>query len=191
MTTTPKYAHALSLLTLLTALLGACSSTPVAAPESTQTPVSAPATPAVGQPSPATAATRPTPSSTVTTVTLPAHLDPKSDILTGRSVYFDFDMALVKPEFGVLVERHGRYLTSNPKVSIRIEGHTDERRSAEYNLALGQKRAEAVRQALRIHGVKEMQMEAISWGSEKPRMVGHDEAAWAQNRRADLQYPSR
>jgi peptidoglycan-associated lipoprotein len=137
------------------------------------------------------AAGNPTPSSTVATASLPAYLDPKSDISTGRSVYFDFDKALVKPEFSGLVERHGKYLTTNPKVSIKIEGNTDERGSAEYNLALGQKRAEAVRQALKVYGVKEMQMEAISWGSEKPKTAGHDESAWAQNRRADLQYPNR
>jgi len=106
-------------------------------------------------------------------------------------VYFDFDEALLKPEFSSLIERHGQYLMSNPKLAIRIEGNTDERGSAEYNLALGQKRAEAVKQALKIYGVKDTQMEAISWGKEKPRAKGHDEADWGQNRRADLQYPTR
>lgn len=125
------------------------------------------------------------------TVSLPAYLDPKSEISTTRSVYFDFDMALVKPEFNGLVERHGRYLAGNPKLVIKIEGNTDERGGAEYNLALGQRRAEAVRQALKIVGVKDAQMEAVSWGSERPRASGHDESAWAQNRRADLQYPNR
>jgi peptidoglycan-associated lipoprotein len=187
--TTKNHALALGLLTLLTALLGACSSTPVAAPTPSPKPVAAAAPAPAAQPAPPVVAARPTPSSTVATVSLPAYLDPKSDISTGRSVYFDFDMALVKPEFSSLVERHGKFLTSNPKVSIKIEGNTDERGSAEYNLALGQKRAEAVRQALKIYGVKETQMEAISWGSEKPKTAGHDESAWAQNRRADLQYP--
>lgn len=126
----------------------------------------------------------------MTTASLPAYLDPKSDISTGRSVYFDFDMAIVKPEFSSLVERHGKYLAANPNVAIKIEGNADERGSAEYNLALGQKRAEAVRQALKIFGAKDVQMEAISWGSERPKSSGHDESAWAQNRRADLQYPN-
>ena len=189
MKTTKNHAAPLGLLTLLTALLGACSSTPVAAPTPSPKPVAAAAPAPAAQPAPPVVAARPTPSSTVATVSLPAYLDPKSDISTGRSVYFDFDMALVKPEFSSLVERHGKFLTSNPKVSIKIEGNTDERGSAEYNLALGQKRAEAVRQALKIYGVKETQMEAISWGSEKPKTAGHDESAWAQNRRADLQYP--
>ena len=188
MPTIKNYASPLSLLTLLTALLGACSSAPVAAPQSS--PMAALA-PTVVSPPASTATARPTQSSTVATVSLPAYLDPKSDISTGRSVYFDFDKALLKPEFSNLVERQGKYLTSNPTLAIKIEGHTDERGSAEYNLALGQKRAEAVRQALKIYGVKDTQMEAVSWGSEKPRSAGHDESAWAQNRRADLQYPNR
>lgn len=181
----------LRLLTLMTVLLGACSSTPVVTPAPAAPPVVAAAPTPAAKPPAALAATRPAPSSRVATVTLPAYLDPKSDISTGRSVYFDFDKVTVKPEFIRLVERHGQFLTSNPAVSIKIEGNTDERGSAEYNLALGQKRAEAVRDALRIYGVKTTQMEAISWGSEKPKAAGHDESAWAQNRRADLQYPSR
>ena len=193
MKTPRNYDLPLCLLTLLTALLGACSSTPVAAPAPAPKPMAAaaPAPAPAARAAPAAAAAKPTPSSTVATVSLPAYLDPKSDISTGRSVYFDFDMALVKPEFSSLVERHGKYLSSNPKLSIKIEGNTDERGSAEYNLALGQKRAEAVRQALKIYGVRETQMEATSWGSEKPKAAGHDESAWAQNRRSDLQYPSR
>ena len=172
-------------LVALAALLGACSSTPVVAPMTTTSAPAQVATPAT------LAAAKPAPASIVATVSLPAYLDPKSSILTGRSVYFDFDMALVKPEFDSLVERHGKYLSANPNLAIKIEGNTDERGSAEYNLALGQKRAEALRQALRIYGVKETRMEAVSWGSEKPKSPSHDESAWAQNRRADLQYPNR
>jgi peptidoglycan-associated lipoprotein len=127
----------------------------------------------------------------VTTVTLPAHLDPKSDISSGRSVYFDFDDAKLKGEFTTLIERHGRYLASNTKLAIRVEGNTDERGSAEYNLALGQKRAESVRKALSVIGVPEARVEAVSWGKERPRATGHDESAWGQNRRADLQYPGK
>jgi peptidoglycan-associated lipoprotein len=76
-------------------------------------------------------------------------------------------------------------------VAVKIEGNCDERGSAEYNLALGQKRAESVRQSLKVYGVKDTQLEAVSWGSEKPKAQGHDESAWAQNRRADVQYPGR
>lgn len=128
-------------------------------------------------------------SSTVTAVSVPLYLDPKSRISRERSVYFDFDDFSIKSEYSGLIELHGTYLDSNPSVSIKIEGNADERGSTEYNLALGQKRAEAVLKALKIFGVKDVQMEAISWGKERPRATGHDEAAWAQNRRADLVYP--
>jgi peptidoglycan-associated lipoprotein len=119
----------------------------------------------------------------------PAYLDPKNPISTQRSVYFDFDDFSVKTEYQGLIERHGKYLTYMLKLAIKIEGNADERGSAEYNLALGQKRAEAVRKALEIYGVKDSQLEAVSWGSEHPKAEGHDYTAWVQNRRADLNYP--
>ncbi len=172
----------------LAALLGACSSTPVTPPP-VQTAAVAPK-PAPTPPAPPPAATpRSMPTSTVATVTLPAYLDPKSDIYSGRSVYFDFDAALLKPEFSSLAERQGKYLAANPQLVVRVEGNTDERGSAEYNLALGQKRAEAVSKALKIYGVKDSQLNVVSWGKEKPKAQGHDESAWAQNRRADIVYP--
>ena len=142
-------------------------------------------------PAPAAASSKPMATSTVATVTLPAYLDPKSSISSQRSLYFGFDEFSIRSDDNVLVERHGKYLSGNPKVAIKIEGNTDERGGSEYNLALGQKRAEAVLRALKIYGVKDSQMEAVSWGKSKPRAVGHDEAAWAQNRRADLQYPTK
>lgn len=131
------------------------------------------------------------PSSAIATVTLPAYLDPKSSISTERSVYFDFDEFTVKPDYAALVERHGKFLAANPKLSIKIEGNTDERGGSEYNLALGQKRAEALLRALKIYGVKDTQMEAVSWGESKPKAAGHDETTWAQNRRDDIQYPAK
>lgn len=177
-----------SALALVTALLGACSSTPVtpAAPMS----ASIASAPAPGPAAPAAAA-QPMTAKTVQTVTVPAYLDAQSDISTKRSVYFDFDVALLKPDFSALIERQGKYLSANPSIAIKIEGNADERGSAAYNLALGQRRADTVRQALEVFGARDGQLEAISWGSERPRAPGHDEAAWAQNRRADLQYPSR
>jgi peptidoglycan-associated lipoprotein len=84
---------------------------------------------------------------------------------------------------------HGKFLASHPLLAIKIEGNADERGGAEYNLALGQKRAEAVSKALKIFGVKDSQMEAVSFGKEKPKALGHEEASYAQNRRADLDYP--
>jgi peptidoglycan-associated lipoprotein len=113
--------------------------------------------------------------------------DPKSP-LAKRSVYFDFDSFVVKPEFQSLVEAHSKYLTSNKGRKIVIEGNADERGSREYNLALGQKRADAVKSRLQLLGVADSQMETVSFGEEKPRAAGHDEAAWAENRRADLNY---
>ena len=171
--------------------LAACSSTPVstpaamsnAAPVTVATPAAAPTMPAAGA--------QPTASSTVASVMLPEYLDPKSSLSTGRSVYFDFDEYTVKPEFSTLVERHGKYLGGHPAVAVKVEGSTDERGGSEYNLALGQKRAEALVKALKIYGAKDAQLEAISWGEERPRAKEHDESAWAQNRRADVQYPSR
>jgi peptidoglycan-associated lipoprotein len=174
-----------TIFTLASALLAACSSTPVAPPAAAP----APAAPAVA-PAPSAAA-KPAPASTVTTVTLPAHLDPNNPISKERSVYFDFDEFVIKPEFAGLVERHGKYLASNAALAVKIEGNADERGSTEYNLALGQKRAEAVLKSLRIYGAKDAQMEAVSWGEERPVASGHDEAAWAQNRRADIVYPKK
>lgn len=169
---------------LASSLLAACSSTPV-------TPPAAPATPAPAAapaPKPAAAAT---PASTVTAVNLPAHLDPNSAISKERSVYFDFDDFSIKPAYTALVERHGKYLGATAGLTAKVEGNADERGSAEYNLALGQKRAEAVVKALKIYGAKDGQLEAVSWGEERPASSGHDEAAWAQNRRADIVYPKK
>jgi len=87
------------------------------------------------------------------------------------------------------MELHGRFLATHPAVSIKIQGNTDELGGTEYNLALGQKRAEAVLKTLKIYGVKDSQMEAVSFGEEKPKAMGHEETAYAQNRRADLAYP--
>ncbi len=113
--------------------------------------------------------------------------DPKG-ILAKRSVYFDFDSYIVKDEFKPVVEAHAKYLGSNKGRKIVIQGNTDERGGREYNLALGQKRAEAVRKSLATLGVSESQMEAVSFGKEKPKATGSDEASWAENRRADIVY---
>jgi peptidoglycan-associated lipoprotein len=188
----------------LIASLGACSSTPPAAPAS---PAPAPVAAAAPAPAPAPratapapapapapvaqAATRPATTPSASSTALAAHLDPASDINRERSVYFDFDQATVRADSRSVIERHGKYLSGNPKLAVRIEGNADERGSTEYNLALGQRRAEAVRQALKLLGVSDLQLEATSWGEERPKSNGHDDAAWSQNRRADLQYPAR
>ena len=108
--------------------------------------------------------------------------------LAKRSVYFDFDSYSVKDEYQSLLQAHAQYMKSHPERHILIQGNTDERGTSEYNLALGQKRAEAVRNALKTLGVPDSQMEAVSLGKEKPMAQGHDEASWAQNRRADILY---
>ena len=113
--------------------------------------------------------------------------DPASP-LARRSVYFQFDSFVVQPEFQPVVETHARYLTSNPSRHVVLEGNTDESGSREYNLALGQKRADAVRRALSSLGVGESQMESISFGEEKPRALGADETSMAENRRVDINY---
>jgi peptidoglycan-associated lipoprotein len=105
-----------------------------------------------------------------------------------RIIYFDFDSYVVKPEFQGAIEAHAKYLTANKARKMAIEGHTDERGGREYNLALGQKRAEAVRRALGLLGVSDAQVEAVSFGKEKPAVAGSDEEAMAKNRRAELNY---
>jgi peptidoglycan-associated lipoprotein len=107
-----------------------------------------------------------------------------------RSIYFEFDDATLARQWLDVVERQGQYLSRNATLKVRVEGHTDERGGAEYNLALGQRRAEAVRKALTLYGVKAAQIEAVSFGEERPKASGHDEPAWAQNRRADIAYGS-
>ncbi|WP_424191969.1 peptidoglycan-associated lipoprotein Pal [Ampullimonas aquatilis] len=105
-----------------------------------------------------------------------------------KSVYFDYDSYIVKDEFRALVEAHAKYLNANKSRKVIVQGNADERGGSEYNLALGQKRAEAVRKSLQLLGVSETQVEAVSLGKEKPRALGHDEAAWSENRRSDFAY---
>jgi peptidoglycan-associated lipoprotein len=113
--------------------------------------------------------------------------DPNSP-LAKRSIYFDFDSIAIKDEYRSTLEAHAKYLNANRAKKAVIQGNTDERGSREYNLALGQKRAEAVRRALVALGVSESQLEAVSLGEEKARSGGSDDAAQAENRRADLVY---
>jgi peptidoglycan-associated lipoprotein len=163
------------------AMLFGCSSTPKAS-DSAMSPPLAP------QPAPAPAA--PVAKAAPARSSVPEYLDPNSPVSRQRSVYFGYDDADIKAEGRAVIEIQGRYLSSHPGVNVRVEGNTDERGSSEYNLALGQRRAESVAKALRLMGAKDSQMEAVSWGKEKPRAQGHDESAWAQNRRADVVYPA-
>jgi peptidoglycan-associated lipoprotein len=106
-----------------------------------------------------------------------------------RIVYFDFDSYVVKDDYRPVIEFNAKRLTTNKQRKVVVEGHTDERGGREYNLALGQRRAEAVRRSLGLLGIADSQVEAVSFGKEKPVALGHDESAWRQNRRADIVYP--
>jgi len=117
--------------------------------------------------------------------------DPRRDpnnILSKRSVYFDFDSFVVKDEYRPIVEAHARYLVANRSARMIIQGNTDERGSREYNIALGQKRADAVKRNMTLLGAQDAQIETVSFGKEKPKNAGHDEAAWTENRRGDIVY---
>lgn len=127
-------------------------------------------------------------SSVAPVVTDPAQGTRAGPANVARIVYFDYDSYVIKPEFQNLIEAHARFLKANNGRKIAIEGHTDERGGREYNLALGQRRAEAVRRSLGLLGVPDSQVEAVSFGKEKPASPGSDEASWAQNRRAELAY---
>lgn len=159
---------------LLISLLGACSSQP------TQ--------PTAGEDR--SAGARPTVESSKALEARPT-LNPLTDpnnILSKRSVYFDYDNYVVKNEYKPLVQSHAQYLRDRPNAKVLLQGHTDERGSREYNLALGQRRADSGRQAMTLSGAKEAQIESVSLGEEKPRAAGSGETSWAENRRVDIRY---
>ncbi|MEO8738117.1 MAG: peptidoglycan-associated lipoprotein Pal [Casimicrobiaceae bacterium] len=111
--------------------------------------------------------------------------DPSSP-LSKRIVYFDYDSYVIKDEFKPMIEAHGRYLQGNRGARMTIQGSTDERGSREYNIALGQRRADALKRMLLLYGATEVQVETVSFGKEKPRRDGHDEASWTENRRDEI-----
>ena len=109
-------------------------------------------------------------------------------ILSKRVIYFDYDTDAVRPEYAALIQAHANYLSQNRNRRVRLEGHADERGSREYNMALGQRRSNAVRKAASALGVGNERIETISFGEDKPKAAGHDEASWAQNRRVEIVY---
>ena len=141
------------------------------------TPPSQPTQPTTGQTTPTTQ-----PAITANPLT-----DPQN-ILSKRSVYFDFDSNAVKDEYRGLIQAHAKYMVDKRDAKARVEGNCDERGSREYNLALGQRRAEAVKKVMTVLGVQDGRIETVSFGEEKPADAGHDEAAWARNRRGDIKY---
>lgn len=170
----------LALVLTTAAILSACSSTPIK--ENTPPPVVERPVDKSAQPQADTRTVAP-----VETKSLDPLDDPKG-VLANRSVYFDFDSYTVRADGKAVVENHSAYLVKNKGRQILIQGNTDDRGGSEYNLALGQKRAEAVRKAMTTLGVPESQIEAVSLGKEKPKATGSNEEAWAQNRRADIVY---
>jgi peptidoglycan-associated lipoprotein len=183
--------HSLPLLALAT-LLAACGSSVSLKEPASNVPVETRTPAATGQAGAGGAAANATgvPQSGVTTVDLAGQgdgLDPSLAALTSqRVVYFDFDSFAIRDEFQPMLDGHARRLASQRERRIVVEGHTDERGGREYNLALGQKRAEAVVRSLELLGVRAEQLEAVSFGKERPAVQGSDEAAYARNRRAEL-----
>jgi peptidoglycan-associated lipoprotein len=111
-----------------------------------------------------------------------------NNILSKRSILFDYDSILIKDEYKPVVTAHARYLQKNPSVKVRVEGNADDRGSREYNLALGQRRADAVKQMMQLLGAQAAQIESVSLGEEKPKCTEQTESCWAQNRRGDIAY---
>jgi peptidoglycan-associated lipoprotein len=113
---------------------------------------------------------------------------PQAGLLAKRVIYFDFDSSEIKGEGTDIVAAHAKYLAANPATRVRLEGHTDERGSREYNIGLGERRAQSVRRALLLQGAHDAQISTVSYGEERPAVSGHDEAAWAKNRRVEIIY---
>lgn len=169
----------MSLSVIAAVALAACSSTPLDTPKAPDAPVAT-----------ASGSTPPPAVTPVKTVNLDPLDDPNST-LAGRSVYFGYDVFTVDAKYQSLIQAHGQYVGSHATAQVRVEGNTDERGSREYNLSLGDKRAQAVAKQLELMGAKGGQIEAVSYGAERPKATGHDEAAWAENRRADIRYVKR
>lgn len=118
-------------------------------------------------------------------------LDDPNSLLAKRVVYFDFDSSVVRDEFTATIEAHAAYLADHPNAKVTLEGHADERGTREYNMALGERRAKAVRQFLMLQGAAASQLDVVSYGEERPVALGHEEDSWRLNRRVELVYTSR
>ena len=115
-------------------------------------------------------------------------LGPSGPLGSQRVIYFDFDSSDIRPEFVDVVAAQGRFLASNASIRVRLEGHTDERGTREYNIGLGERRAQTVKRALALQGVQESQIATVSYGEERPAVSGSDEAAYSKNRRVEIYY---
>ena len=176
----------LTITALVAIFLVGCQSTPTTAPVEDKSGATAAGTPGTGGAS--TSGTQSGGVSGSTTGTGANPLRDPNNILSKRSVYFEFDSFSVADQYKPIVEAHARYLAANRTARVTLQGHADERGSREYNIALGQKRADAVKRAMTLMGVQDVVIETVSYGKEKPKREGHDEAAWAENRRVDIVY---
>ena len=174
------YRRSLMLMSIL--LAAACSNAPTkeAPPGDTEAPVPAAQRPAEA----ATTANRAGP-----VTGAPDPLTDRNSIPSDRSVYFDYDQSVIKDPDRPLLQAHADYLRQHPNARVAVQGNTDERGTREYNIALGQQRAEAVMRFLRVLGAGDRQIDTVSFGKEKPRCTSNDESCWSQNRRVDLAYP--
>ncbi len=178
---TKKTLKALLPALLLTLLYG-CASQPIDEPKPAE-PTASPALP-VAPPS-----ARATGSAPVQSASLPsAGLKDAGSLLSKRSVFYEYDRAEIKDEYRPVLQAHGKYLAENRGKKMLVQGNCDERGSREYNIALGQRRAEGVKRTLLLMGATDAQIEAVSLGEEKPRCADHSEACWSQNRRGDMLY---
>ncbi|MCG8379176.1 MAG: peptidoglycan-associated lipoprotein Pal [Proteobacteria bacterium] len=117
-----------------------------------------------------------------------SELDDPQSPLSVRIIYFEYDSSEIRSEYRSVIEAHAAYLIRNPSTTITLEGHADERGSREYNLALGERRAQSIRQQMALLGVASSQIRLVSYGEERPAVEGHDEASWQQNRRVEILY---
>jgi peptidoglycan-associated lipoprotein len=113
---------------------------------------------------------------------------PQGDLLSRRVIYFDFDRADIRADSQALISAHAKYVADNPNTRIRLEGHADEQGTREYNIGLGERRAQAVRRSMMLQGVGDVQLGTVSYGEERPAVAGSDEAAYEQNRRVEIVY---
>jgi peptidoglycan-associated lipoprotein len=169
-----------SLTSLALALMAGCAS------QSTQESAPAPA-PAPGVSS-ASATPQATPAAAAPRGTSTGFTARTASMPQARSIYYEYDKSEIKPDGVKTIDAHAQYLRAHPDMKVKVEGNADERGSAEYNLALGQRRADAVMQRMTILGVPSDRIETVSFGKEKPKASGHDEESWSENRRSDIVY---
>ena len=170
---------------LLVAVLAGCQTTPTEAPVQDKSTAAGAGTPSTSSGA-STAGTR---QGAVTGTNTGANpLKDPNNILSKRAIYFEFDSFTVSDQYKPIVEAHAKYLQGNRQARVALQGNADERGSREYNIALGQKRADAVKRMMTLMGVQDVVVETVSFGEEKPRNAGHDEASWAENRRVDIVY---